>query len=984
MATQLSAQEIERRRKQSLEAKKMNRASVPTMPVSNVGKTVAEKYAEGDRSTANIGSYTNTGVNGYQNTGIPKMSQTAIDAQKKNEEAYNKMAPSAEQFAANNAKASTVGEAAASGVTDPKVIGSFGAQTKPPLEFGSNVATPNVTAPTPTTPTTPTQTGVTPPSASTAPTTPTAPTTGATATPTATAGQTASTGGLPTTAGGANVTETTSPTTGETTSPSTGVAEYDQMIQNAQDTLKTGSEFAVMDQQETEENLRRKFLSAIGETTLDETAMGQNVNLNAMTFQELQNYAMEQGFDVDENFKKQIQAQGASAIEDMKFQLNQELAINDLTARQIERKRERALDEREKHNMMQDVRNRALMGSFGVQDIASNGAVLQALDEGVRAKEELILDFADRLTPIAMNAQSLIRAYNTNVAQVEAQGAQIIEDKYAEIVAKLQEYADQGVTSKKELRKAMLTEIKDYGKLIGDINAKKLTYIQEENKQFFEQTKFLREQQFKEDETYMQQFGVLFKNGIPLLDSAGNEVPTLENMKFSNEIDQALTLNTGYVYQNKQPLLDKNGNQIATFSLNKFNAEEERAKKTFDENVRQFGLTYAQAQEKQRIEMADKGIVAVQQNMVDPSSGINPEKSQYGMSVTADGAVAFNIPADGKAPNGRGQCGEFVNDALGLTGGKKFTNSIEEKEALRNSLVPVAGGAFIQRTGNQYGHVGITEKINSFDAQGRPTSINIIDSNYVGNEKIAQSRVDIEYDGSGKPTYYRIGQNGKRSKIDITGFTTGVQSGVSYQKDTATSSQSILDKIPKNAVSAVTQISGRFDNEPQVKNFQMVQGAKDLVNSLPNDTKNPTDDQALIYAFAKVMDPGSVVREGEYNTVQRYSQSWAQQYGSSVSNALLGTGFLTPEARKNIKKTIDTKYNVEKGSYDSLRRSYINNIDKVAGTKVGGDMLPEYTVSYTQDDVPAGYVLMRDENDQPVSVPEGQINEYMDFGYTSY
>ena len=132
------------------------------------------------------------------------------------------------------------------------------------------------------------------------------------------------------------------------------------------------------------------------------------------------------------------------------------------------------------------------------------------------------------------------------------------------------------------------------------------------------------------------------------------------------------------------------------------------------------------------------------------------------------------------------------------------------------------------------------------------------------------------------------------------------------------------------------------------------------------------------------MDPGSVVREGEYNTVQRYSQSWAQQYGSSVSNALLGTGFLTPEARKNIKKTIDTKYNVEKGSYDSLRRSYINNIDKVAGTKVGGDMLPEYTVSYTQDDVPAGYVLMRDENDQPVSVPEGQINDYMNFGYTSY
>ena len=34
-----------------------------------------------------------------------------------------------------------------------------------------------------------------------------------------------------------------------------------------------------------------------------------------------------------------------------------------------------------------------------------------------------------------------------------------------------------------------------------------------------------------------------------------------------------------------------------------------------------------------------------------------------------------------------------------------------------------------------------------------------------------------------------------------------------------------------------------------------------------------TDDQALIYTFAKVMDPNSVVRESEYQTVQDYSQS---------------------------------------------------------------------------------------------------------------
>jgi hypothetical protein len=29
----------------------------------------------------------------------------------------------------------------------------------------------------------------------------------------------------------------------------------------------------------------------------------------------------------------------------------------------------------------------------------------------------------------------------------------------------------------------------------------------------------------------------------------------------------------------------------------------------------------------------------------------------------------------------------------------------------------------------------------------------------------------------------------------------------------------------------------------------------------------------MVYAFAKIMDPESVVREGEYETVKKYSQS---------------------------------------------------------------------------------------------------------------
>lgn len=984
MPTPVSQQELERRRKQSLDAMKMKRSSIPSMPVSNVQKTVAEQYASGNRDKNVIGSYKNTSVNGYDNSSnLGKLSQTALDAQKRNELASNKIAPSAEQFAANNANASTVGQAASSGVTDKKVIGSYADQNKPPLEFGSNVATPNVGTNTQSvTPSVVDNAKDTYGIASNAPST----TTSQSGTPTQPVQPTQS-GGVTT---NPNQETTTQPTTGLSTlkNPTTDVTAYNDMATNAGDTLKYASESALQDQKDVEDNLRKKFLSAIGETTLDETAAGQNVNLNAMSFQELQDYAMQQGFAVDEKFKKQIQAQGASAIDDMKFQLNQDLAINDLTTRQLERNRDKALDEREKFNAMQDVRNRALMGSFGVQDVASNGAVLQAIDEGVKAKEDLVLQFADKLTPIAMNAQSLIHSYNSNVAQINSQGAQIIENKYAEIVGKLQDYADQGVTSKKELRKVMLTEIKDYGKLIGEINDKKLKYVQEENKQFFEQSKFIMEQQGKQDEMYMKGFGVMFKNGVPLLDAQGQQIPTLDNMKFQNEMDQTLTLNSGYIYRNGQPMLDSKGGQIPTFSLQKFNAEENRADRNFgletskfmfdqqkfDFDKQKYGLEYAQAQQKTAIEMADKGIVQVQKNMLDPSSGVNPEQSKYGMNIAADGTVVFsnlkkNDSGTYTSLPGRSQCGEFVNDALGLTGDGKMVDLYTDKMKLATSSVPQAGGAFVQKLGGEfkkYGHTGVVTKVypdGSFD---------YLDANRDGKDNgiIREGHMTME----------------QAKQKGITGYTPGISSVSSYEKK-GSNSDSILSKIPKEFVSSVTQKVGAFDNEQGVKNYQVALDARNFVRSLPNDTKNPSDDQALIYAFAKVMDPASSVREGEYATVQKYAQSWANQYGSSLNQAISGTGFLTSEARKNIKETLENKYVSQKKSYDSLLGQYTQTIDNMAGNKgIGKELIQDYSAADTSSPR-AGFVRGYTPDGKVVDIPENDyetINKAMEENGVSF
>lgn len=149
-------------------------------------------------------------------------------------------------------------------------------------------------------------------------------------------------------------------------------------------------------------------------------------------------------------------------------------------------------------------------------------------------------------------------------------------------------------------------------------------------------------------------------------------------------------------------------------------------------------------------------------------------------------------------------------------------------------------------------------------------------------------------------------------------------------------------RLPGPIQTRVQGIASQFDTEQVVKNFNQIAQAKAFVDSIPNNTQNPSDDQGLIYSFAKIMDPDSVVREGEYATVQKYSQSWVKAYGKSVSQAINGTGFLSAEARENIKKTISSKYSVAEKIYNNVYSEYGRRIDKVTGNTDGTDYITNY------------------------------------------
>lgn len=150
----------------------------------------------------------------------------------------------------------------------------------------------------------------------------------------------------------------------------------------------------------------------------------------------------------------------------------------------------------------------------------------------------------------------------------------------------------------------------------------------------------------------------------------------------------------------------------------------------------------------------------------------------------------------------------------------------------------------------------------------------------------------------------------------------------------------------QQTMAKVLQVAGQFDNEQTVKEYQVMKEIKDTVNSIPDDTKSPSDQQNLVYAFAKAMDPGSVVREGEYATVQKYAQSVADRFGFKMQRLTSNAPFLTPEAIKTMKATINNRVNVTEKSYANVYDEYGRRINKVSGGSDGKDFITDYSKGF--------------------------------------
>ena len=130
-----------------------------------------------------------------------------------------------------------------------------------------------------------------------------------------------------------------------------------------------------------------------------------------------------------------------------------------------------------------------------------------------------------------------------------------------------------------------------------------------------------------------------------------------------------------------------------------------------------------------------------------------------------------------------------------------------------------------------------------------------------------------------------------------------------------------MDRQNENSkVTNVLKVANDYNGDPTVKAYRVAIGQ--FAQAL-NTGDGPQSDLALTYAFAKAMDPESVVRDSEQNMVVE-SQPWFQATVEKVKKqfGMDGAGNFTPEARDALRQQIANSVNQRQRIYDTRRTYY--------------------------------------------------------------
>lgn len=128
-------------------------------------------------------------------------------------------------------------------------------------------------------------------------------------------------------------------------------------------------------------------------------------------------------------------------------------------------------------------------------------------------------------------------------------------------------------------------------------------------------------------------------------------------------------------------------------------------------------------------------------------------------------------------------------------------------------------------------------------------------------------------------------------------------------------------KIVKPLGKDEQSLMDKYESDQQTKDYRAVRTAYEKVKTA-GTAKNPTgaDDMALIYGFMKILDPGSMVKDTEYNMAQS-SGSYGEQAKAFLSKYTTGEK-LTPELRSYFVKTAKDITQAQAIGHEQTRNDY--------------------------------------------------------------
>ena len=194
-----------------------------------------------------------------------------------------------------------------------------------------------------------------------------------------------------------------------------------------------------------------------------------------------------------------------------------------------------------------------------------------------------------------------------------------------------------------------------------------------------------------------------------------------------------------------------------------------------------------------------------------------------------------------------------------------------------------------------------------------------------GNPKEAKKYTDIQQDKAGNSFGFNTETNQWEqlpgAKMTTEQWSAPYKVGDKFlQRNSATGEiRNAYDSGDKQTFTQTTELRNDFNNLPQVKAWNVIEPVLLSAREAAKDTSGASD-LNMIYALGKVLDPNSVVREGELDMAAS-TGSLGQKIAGYYKSVNAG-GKLPPEVKQDLLKQIESRTYSQRQSYNAAKDKY--------------------------------------------------------------